>query len=659
MDLSSPANNVSSVLPDIKRRGDGLIVALAGNPNVGKSTVFNALTGMRQHTGNWPGKTVDWAFGTYSYNGHENILVDTPGAYSLFPTSAEEEVTRDFITEGGSDVIVIVCDASCLERNLNLVLQILSFTSDAVVCVNLIDEAAKKGIHVDIAELERLLGIPAVATSARSGAGLSELMEKIERAAASKSRDKESAGPCTRCAGCRGNAACKYGACAGTCTDTGLSGRKTSTSVIFREAEDICSKAVRHDDTAYDGIQLKLDRLLTQRSTGIPVMLVLLAVVFYITMVGANLPSEFLWSFFSRLGNVLDALLYAAGCPEILHSLLLSGVYRTVTWVVSFMLPPMAIFFPLFTLLEDLGYLPRAAFNLDNAFRKCGACGKQSLTMCMGFGCNAAGVVGCRIIESPRERLVAVITNSFVPCNGRFPTLVALITVFFAGTGAFSSALSAVMLTGFILLGVFATFFVSKLLSSTVLKGFASSTAMEMPPFRRPQVGRVIVRSVFDRTLFVLGRAAVTAAPAGLIIWLMANLSVGGESLLSFCAGILDPFARVFGLDGIILTAFILSLPANEILIPVMIMAYTSSGTLIEYESLSELYELFIANGWTALTALNVMFFSIMHWPCATTLLTIKKETGSLKWTLVSFIVPAICGLTLCFITASVYRAVF
>ena len=325
------------------------------------------------------------------------------------------------------------------------------------------------------------------------------------------------------------------------------------------------------------------------------------------------------------------------------------------------MLPPMAIFFPLFTLLEDSGYLPRIAYNLDKPFKKCSACGKQALTMCMGFGCNAAGIVGCRIIDSPRERLIAMITNNFVPCNGRFPMLIAMISIFFAGAagGAFASLLSALMLTGFILLGIFATFAVSKLLSVTVLKGVPSSFTLELPPYRRPQIGRVIVRSIFDRTLFVLGRAAAVAAPAGLLLWLLANMTVGGQSLLAHCAGFLDPFARLLGLDGVILTAFLLGLPANEIVLPIIIMSYLSQGSILELESLNELYALLSANGWTWVTAVSVMLFSLMHWPCSTTLITIRREAGSLKWAAVSFLIPTLTGFLLCFLFANTARLLF
>jgi ferrous iron transport protein B len=321
------------------------------------------------------------------------------------------------------------------------------------------------------------------------------------------------------------------------------------------------------------------------------------------------------------------------------------------------MLPPMAIFFPLFTLLEDLGYLPRVAFNLDKSFKRACACGKQALTMCMGFGCNAAGVVGCRIIESPRERLIAMITNNFVPCNGRFPTLIAIITMFFAAAaGPLGSAVSALGLVGVILIGIFMTLLVSKLLSKTLLKGLPSSFTLELPPYRKPQILRVIGRSLLDRAMFVLGRAAAVAAPAGLVIWMMANVDINGLSLLAHAAGFLDPFARLLGLDGVILMAFILGFPANEIVIPLVILSYMATGSLTELSSLTELRALLISHGWTWLTAVCVMLFSLMHWPCGTTCWTIRKEAQSWKWTAVSFLVPTAAGIVICFIIASLAR---
>lgn len=442
---------------------------------------------------------------------------------------------------------------------------------------------------------------------------------------------------------------------------TGANIKDKIVSCLVLTAEDLCLDTVTCKRNGYNTFDRRIDRILTSRWAGYPIMLLLLALVFWLTITGANIPSRLLADLLFRFQDTLTGLFLRLGAPDWLHGMLVLGAYRVLAWVVSVMLPPMAIFFPLFTLLEDSGYLPRIAYNLDKPFKKCSACGKQALTMCMGFGCNAAGIVGCRIIDSPRERLIAMITNNFVPCNGRFPMLIAMISIFFAGAagGAFASLLSALMLTGFILLGIFATFAVSKLLSVTVLKGVPSSFTLELPPYRRPQIGRVIVRSIFDRTLFVLGRAAAVAAPAGLLLWLLANMTVGGQSLLAHCAGFLDPFARLLGLDGVILTAFLLGLPANEIVLPIIIMSYLSQGSILELESLTELYELLSANGWTWVTAVSVMLFSLMHWPCSTTLITIRRETGSLKWAAVSFLIPTLTGFLLCFLFANTARLLF
>ena len=423
-------------------------------------------------------------------------------------------------------------------------------------------------------------------------------------------------------------------------------------------AEAVCAGAVKCTKEDYARRDRRLDRIFTSRATGIPVMLALLAGVFWLTIQGANYPSQLLSDGLFWLQDRLTDLFTYWNAPEWLHGALVLGVYRVLAWVVSVMLPPMAIFFPIFTLLEDFGYLPRVAFVLDHAFQKARACGKQALTMAMGFGCNAAGVVGCRIIDSPRERLIAMLTNSFVPCNGRFPTLIAIITMFFTGTGAGPGRplLSALLLTGVIVLGVFLTFQVSRLLSATVLKGVPSSFTLELPPYRRPRVGQVIVRSVLDRTLFVLGRAVMIAAPAGLLIWVLANVQVGGVSLLAYCTGFLDPLGRALGMDGVILAAFILGFPANEIVIPIMLMAYLATGSLTGYESLDALRTLLTDQGWTWLTAVCTTIFSLVHWPCSTTCMTIRKESGSWKWTLLGFALPTAIGMALCFLVATTAR---
>ncbi len=446
----------------------------------------------------------------------------------------------------------------------------------------------------------------------------------------------------------------------GLLAEAGLTGnplRDRMVTAIVKTCEDIARETVVFEKAEYAERDRKIDKILTSKLTGIPIMLMLLFGVFWLTITGANVPSAILAKGLFSLEKPISNFFAWLSAPEWVRGLFVDGVFRTLAWVVSVMLPPMAIFFPLFTLLEDSGYLPRVAFNLDNFFRKACAHGKQALTMAMGFGCNACGVIGCRIIDSPRERLIAIITNNFVPCNGRFPTLIAIITMFFAGAGgAFQSLLSTLILTAVIVLGVAMTLLISRLLSKTVLKGMPSAFNLELPPFRRPQVGRVIVRSILDRTLFVLGRAVAVAAPAGLVIWGLANIHAGGMSLLAYCAGFLDPFARLLGLDGYILMAFILGFPANEIVVPIIIMSYMATGTLTDLGSLSELRVLFTANGWTWLTAVCTMLFSLMHWPCGTTCLTIKKETQSMKWTLVAFAVPTAAGMAACALVAGAAR---
>ena len=605
----------------------GPVVALVGNPNVGKSTVFNALTNLHQHTGNWPGKTVSTARGTYTYRDTAYTLVDLPGTYSLHPGSAEEEVTRDYLLTGEADVTLVVVDATCLARNLALVLQILEIAWPVVVCVNLLDEAAKKHIRVDLAALESRLGCPVVGTAARSGRGLDALRRALEEAVRHPGLRPARFTPCPGCEECED---CRAAA-------------------TMARAAALAESAVTMDEAAAHRRDRALDRLLTSRATGIPVMLALLAGVLWLTMVGANVPSELLSRLLMGWQEPLRGLLEGLGAPWWLTGALVDGVYRTVAWVVSVMLPPMAIFFPLFTLLEDAGYLPRVAFNLDHFFRRAGAHGRQSLTMCMGLGCNACAVMGCRIIQSPRERLIAILTNAFMPCNGRLPTLIALISMFFVtGGGLGGSLAAAAALMGTIVLAVAMTLWSSRLLAGTVLRGESSSFSLELPPYRAPQVGQVLVRSILDRTLFVLGRAVVVAAPAGVLIWTAANVTVGGGSILSHLAGALEPLGGLMGLDGFILLAFLLGFPANEIVVPCILMGYLSTGALTDYGSLAELRGILAANGWTTATALCAMLFTLFHFPCGTTCLTIWRETKSAKWTALAVALPTAIGAALC-----------
>ena len=429
-------------------------------------------------------------------------------------------------------------------------------------------------------------------------------------------------------------------------------------AVFVEQAERLCRGVVALPDGGGLGRDRRIDKVLMGRWTAYPLMFALMVLIFWITIVGANYPSQWLADLLGKGQEALTDLFRLAHAPEWLHGVLVLGVYRVVAWVVSVMLPPMAIFFPLFTLLEDSGYLPRVAFNMDKVFQKCCGCGKQALTMCMGFGCNAAGITGCRIIDSPRERLVAILTNNFVPCNGRFPTLIALMTMFFAGTVAsglqpLASVAGLVLLIG---LGVGMTFAITALLSHTILKGTPSSFTLELPPYRKPQIGRVIVRSFLDRTLAVLWRAVMVAAPAVIFIWLMANIRVGDSSLLVHGTQWLDPAGRLMGLDGVILMAFILGIPANEIVFPLIIMGYLASDNMMDMDDMNELKSLLTNNGWTWVTALCTMLFSLMHWPCSTALLTVRKETGKWKWAVLAFAIPTACGVVMCLLVAGTAR---
>ena len=629
-------------------------VAIAGNPNVGKSTIFNGLTGLNQHTGNWTGKTVENSAGICVHNNQKFLLVDIPGTYSLMADSEEEKIARDFINSNKANVTVVIVDATLLERNLNLVFQIMNLTNNVIVCVNLLDEARKKGITVDLSKLSELLAVPVVGTIARKKNTLSNLINTISDVCNHKIQPN----PITISAN-----ADKFETTSPINLENSRIQEKIFLDKVFEKAHEIVSEVITVKNENYNERDKKIDKILTSKKFGIPIMILFFCLIFWITIVGANYPSELLSSLFANIEQPIKNFFVYIHTPDWLLSLVFDGIYKTVTWIVSVMFPPMAIFFPLFTLLEDLGYLPRIAFNLDKCFKKCRSSGKQALTMCMGFGCNAAGVVGCRIISSKRERLIAIITNNFVPCNGRFPFLITISTIFFAGIANAGKSLKSSLIATFIVfiiicIGISFTFLVSYILSKTILKGSTDCALLELPPYRKPQIGKILLRSLLDRTLFVLGRALSVAIPAGILIWVLSNVQIANISILAHISAFFDPFAKLMGLDGYIFTAFLLGLPANEIVLPIILMCYTGSGSLVDMSNIQSLFEILSANGWTIVTAINVMLFSLLHFPCATTLLTIKNETKSWEWTAIAFLIPTVIGIVMCMLVNLIYNVI-
>lgn len=600
-------------------------VLLMGNPNVGKSTVFNELTGMHQHTGNWTGKTVDSTAGKFYYKYNNYELIDLPGTYSLIPSSEEERIAGEYLLKEKYDCVVVVMDSTMLQRNLMLFYQIFEITSKVVVMLNLCDEANKRNIEINKEILQNLLGVPVIKATARSGKGINELLEQIHLIS-TNSEDYYSK------------------------KDYNLNNLDIEN--IAYKAEFVAGKAVKKAPSKREKRDELFDKILIGKYTSIPIMLIMFVLILWITIKGSNYPSEFLSKTFNALEAFLSSKMAQVGISPILISLLIDGMLKVLLWVIAVMLPPMAIFFPLFAILEDFGILPRFAFNLDYPFEKCNACGKQALTTCMGLGCNAVGVTGARIIDSPRERAIAVITNSLTPCNGRFPFLIAVISIFLAK----NSIVASLILLAFIVISIICTMISSKVLSQTVLKGKSSSLIFELPKYKIPDFKNVIISTIRDKILLVLFRAVAVAVPAGLIIWALANISVDNTSLLNIISTKLNPIGKFIGLDGVMLMAFILGLPANEIVLPIALMAYLSSGVLSDYSSIESLKEILVANGWTIKTALCACIFSMFHFPCATTLFTVFKETKSIKYTLLSIITPLTNGIIICCVINALFN---
>ncbi len=677
------------------------IVCLVGKPNTGKSSIFNSLTGMHQHTGNWSGKTVVNAYGEYIHAGNEYGIIDLPGIYSILSYSQEEEVAREFICFGKYDVLVLVCDMTSLERNLNIFFQMLEINNRIIICLNLYDEAKKKDIHVDVDKMEKMLGVPIVITSTKENIGLDKLKDRINDVIKGKytfktldtEYDDEVENNVSEILDKMDDSINFLNKrwIALRLIDSDISffefmykylnendidyienfksnfdsykveeNRERIIGSVYKRCKKVKEKCVKELGDKYTRDR-KIDDIVTSKKYGIPIMFILLGLVLFITISLSNVPSSLLSSMFNFLEGKLSIFIMNLGFPIWIHDMLVYGLFRVTGWVISVMLPPMAIFFPMFTFLEDLGYLPRVAFNMDHLFKKSGCHGKQCLTMCMGFGCNCAGIIGTRIIESKRERLIAIITNNFVPCNGRFPTMIVLSTIFFSSTTSlfFNSIITALVVTIIVLIGIGVTFLVSYVLSKTLLKGEPSSFTLELPPYRRPRIRTILYTSLIDRTIFVLGRAIMIAAPFGIIIWILANIFINDVSIINHIINFLNPLGKLIGLDGAILSSFFLGIPANEIVMPILLMSYLSTGSLIDFETANSLGMILRDNGWTIITAINMMLFSLLHFPCSTALWTIKKETGSNKWTFLAFLIPTCVAFIVCFFVNIFFNIIF
>lgn len=656
------------------------LILLSGNPNVGKTSIFRLLTGIHHQIKNLTGKSISAQMGRIK-NNKEYVIVDLPGIYSLLGSTDEEILVRDTILFDNTHKNIIVIDSCFLEKNLNLVFQILEMNKNVLLCLNFIDELNNKKIEINTEKLSELLDVPVIMCSAKNNIGINDLIKsfdieknssyflnyggKIEsllndfipligldaiydinkRFVALKLLEGDKS--------IVKSIYSRYGIdILSKEVNEFLRNinfeeiRKEVAIIINNECKTVASKTIKYLNQDINENSKKIDKIITSKKWGIILSLLSFFLVFYLTIVLSNYPSRFLNIFFNFIENKLYDIFIYLKVTKYIYEPLIFGIFRIIGKIISTMLPPMAIFFTLFSLGEESGLLPRIVFNCDKIFKCCKSHGKQALTMCMGFCCNAYGVIGSKVIDSPRDKLVAILTNNFIPCSGRISLLISIISIFFIKeTNNFYISL---ILVGFILFGIFISLFITKILATTVLKNINSHFTLELPPYRKPNIKSVIYRSFIDKTLFILIKAIKVSLPAGIIIWLFANININEISLLNHISHFLNPFAELLGLDGFILFAFILALPANEIVLVIILMGYLSSGIMITIPTnITELKEILVNNGWDTIKALNVCLFSIMNCPCLTTFLTIKKEVG-VKWSILAFLISLItCTLIL------------
>mgnify|MGYP004464012317 FL=1 len=646
--------------------GDGMKkkrACFVGNPNVGKSSLFNFLTHKNEHTGNWTGKTVKNAYATFSYKDTLWEVVDLPGTYSLIGESKEEKIASSFVCSLDYDLAVVVLDASNLERSIVLLLEVLDVTDRVIVCLNLMDEAKAQKIDIDLIKLQKRLNIPIVITKASEGIGCARLCDEMNHFKANSNIFKvvhegkinnylELSKP--------------YVSHPISYLYQEKNHENESFSKVLRfyknyiTREELLKSYIHSSDSLLDNIvkrdkqtlkkeDIFWNKVLSHKFFSYLIMSLIFFLILWLTIFVSNIPSDFMFSFFSNGENFL--LSFFSFLPDFIVQPLILGGYRTFYWVISVMLPPLIIFFPLFSYLEDYGLFPRIAFNMDKPFKKCGSCGKQSLTMCMGLGCNAIGVTNTRIMEDKKMRILAILTNNFMPCNGRFPAMITMLSLFFIrDTSLFGSFLVALGLLLIIVLGIVLTFLWTKILNHFLFKKEEVMFILELPTFRRPSVWKTFSQALKEKAFPVLKRAMLVSFPLGILIYLLASWHLGNSTFLLLLVDKLNNFGHLFGLDGAIILAFILGMPANEIVIPSLLLCYTKSNALVSYTSMESLRHILVNNGWTWLTALCFLIIMLCHYPCTTTLLSIKKESKSWSYTFLAFLVPTVTGLFLTFI---------